>query len=742
MTVESVAALREEIWDAGFRPVPVVNCDRACTSPGKKPGGPDGGREWEKRAKQDPPIALRWRDPLELNTGILCDGLRPIDVDVEDATIAARIRATAIFMLGEAPMRVRDNSARCLLLYRAAEGEPHKRKLEGAHGKVEILGVGNQFVAYGLHPSGSQLRWLNDEPRNTLRDSLPAVTEQQIDAFLAEVGKLLGQAAETQSTTQHETAADVRALIEEIKEAGAADVTSAADLPQPIRDALDTAIATYSRLSARWNGDVADLQASGRDASRSGRDMSLAAMLKGAGLSDTAAAVGLLAFEHGAAHDVAKHPTQWTRLRYVARTALRSSIASLAAEPAPLPPDIDPETGEVLTPSQTEKAGPLWVDAGEWDEEQIPKRPWLAPGYLMRNAVSALSGQGSGGKSSLTVCWTISLATGEAIGEFRPTKPCVVVNYNVEDDEYEQRRRYSAALIAAGKAPADVAGKVIRCGPASIGTLFERHPATGHIAPTNAMVALEALCKANKADVLVCDPLAELHNAEENDNTAMRSVVAAFRGLAQRLNMSVLLLHHDRKGNNAPGDMDRLRGASAITGAVRVLMTLTSMSTEEAEQFGIPAEERRRHFRIDGAKSNYAVAQEAEWWKLAAFALKNGEEVAACRPWAPPSMFDGLSMLDCVAILDALSRPLPSGRAWGFDSRANDEWAGSLIIAKGKNKKQAGSILKAWRDAGTITVGKGDSSRRGHERDNVTDVDLAAIAEMRRGIKGARTDAD
>ena len=33
---------------------------------------------------------------------------------------------------------------------------------------------------------------------------------------------------------------------------------------------------------------------------------------------------------------------------------------------------------------------------------------------------------------------------------------------------------------------------------------------------------------------------------------------------------------------------------------------------EEAEKLGIPPDQRRRHFRIDGAKSNYAPTQEAE----------------------------------------------------------------------------------------------------------------------------------
>jgi hypothetical protein len=388
-------------------------------------------------------------------------------------------------------------------------------------------------------------------------------------------------------------------------------------------------------------------------------------------------------------------------------------------------------------PSATAGSLPLWLDPGEWDEAAIPKRPWLAPGYLLRGAVSALSGQGSGGKSSLVVAWTIALATGEEIGEFRPTKPVVVVNYNVEDDQQEQRRRYSAALRLAGRKPADIAGKVIRCGPTTIGTLFERHADTGRIVPTAALEALERLLMETQAGVLFCDPLAELHNCEENDNTAMRAVIAAFRGMAQRLGIAILILHHDRKGASAPGDMDRMRGASAITGAVRVMLTLTPMSPEEANKFGVEPELRRRHFRIDGAKSNYALAQEAEWWKLTGIPLANGEEVAACLPWSPPSAFGDLSLKDCIAVLTQMIAGV-GGISYAARKQAGEDWAGRILTAPpySRTEGQASVILGAWVNSGVLSEADLPSPRRGHTR-RAYEVNREAVQEMRRQNESA-----
>lgn len=414
-------------------------------------------------------------------------------------------------------------------------------------------------------------------------------------------------------------------------------------------------------------------------------------------------------------------------LYYLARKASHFFVApSWQGVPVTDEPAHDPETGTDAPP----KACVLWIDPDGWEESDIPKRPWLVPGYFMRGSVSVLSGQGAGGKSSIVVAWTIAAALGQPLGEFRPARPLVCVNYNVEDDQDEQRRRYSAALRAGGHKPASIANKVVRCGPNDIGTLFQRDGNTGLIVPTAAMQALERLCMETQADILVCDPLAELHNAEENDNTAMRGVIAAFRSMAQRLGIAILILHHDRKGNNAPGDMDRMRGASAITGAVRVMLTLSPMSVEEADKMGIKPEDRRRHFRIDGAKSNYAIAQEAEWWKLAGYTIPNGEEVAACLPWSPPSPFDGLTMADCVAVLDAIHQGTPAGFAWAATKQAGADWAGRLLVQRELSEAQSTQILAMWKTGGALEIESLDGPRRGHPRQAYT-VNLGAVAEMR-----------
>jgi hypothetical protein len=302
-------------------------------------------------------------------------------------------------------------------------------------------------------------------------------------------------------------------------------------------------------------------------------------------------------------------------------------------------------SARAAAPRASGAAGPaIWVESGDWDEATIPQRPWIARGYFLRGAVTVLAGMGSAGKSSLCVAWACAVALGLPHGRFLPAPlpeapqegapRRKVLVYNVEDDDTEQKRRFSASLRQFGAYPRDLAGRVLRCGPASIGTLLERDSFTGAVQFTEAWHALDALVATQKPDLVVLDPLVELHTAEENDNTALRQVIAHVRGIAQRHGCAVVLVHHTRKGAEA-GDMEGIRGAGSIVGAARIALTAAPMTKEEADTLGVPVDLRRRFFRVDNAKANYSPAGEAVWCELQEYELDNGEMVAAAVPWEP-----------------------------------------------------------------------------------------------------------
>ena len=324
----------------------------------------------------------------------------------------------------------------------------------------------------------------------------------------------------------------------------------------------------------------------------------------------------------------------------------------------------------------------LWIEDGAWNEATIPERPWLAGGYLLRGSVTVLSGPGGVSKSMLAAAWATALALGLPFHRFQPTQPGKVLLLNVEDDAMEQRRRLSAVLRHIGGTPADLAGKVIRVGPERVGTLIERNVKTGTIALTAAMRELEQIMSERRPDLIILDPLVELHNAEENDNTGLRAVVAHFRVLAARFNAAVLIVHHSRKGASAsPGEADTLRGASSIVGAARLVLTVTGMQPEEAKKFGMRADQARHYFRVDGAKSNYAALAEAEWFERVAYDLDNGDGVAAPVPWHPPE--DAAPEAAIEAILAGIAAGSPGGAPWSPRLSADVRSVRNLLVSNG-----------------------------------------------------------
>jgi hypothetical protein len=177
-TLQQIATGRTGLWDYGYRPLSVLTC-------AKQPLG----RDWPERARRNPPECLQL-PPVKhaMNTGLLCDDLRVADIDVDYPDVVQQIVALAFTMLGTAPLRRRPNSTRVALVCRAANGRQPKITLIGKRGKIEILGEGQQLLSFSVHPSGGKILWT---PRLPPLAQLPAVTEEQLHAFLCAVAPLI-----------------------------------------------------------------------------------------------------------------------------------------------------------------------------------------------------------------------------------------------------------------------------------------------------------------------------------------------------------------------------------------------------------------------------------------------------------------------------------------------------------------------------------------------------------------------
>lgn len=143
--------------------------------------------------------------------GVLCgQGPNPvvgIDIDISHPAIGPAIIEWCHRVLGCTAERV-GAAPRVLLVYRAAETgwakgnsikffdetDPEKASGKPNEQQVEILGLGQQFVAYHVHPdTGIDYQWtdLFGGITNIPVRDLPIITEAHIDALMAEMDRLV-----------------------------------------------------------------------------------------------------------------------------------------------------------------------------------------------------------------------------------------------------------------------------------------------------------------------------------------------------------------------------------------------------------------------------------------------------------------------------------------------------------------------------------------------------------------------
>lgn len=188
-------ACRKRLLENGYTPIPVTSPDPKDEKAGKKPaitGWPD-----LKGVQVEDIDNWTKKYPHAKNTGILCGNVIGIDIDVADPLISSGIKDAAFKMLGaDAPIRV-GRDPRFLIVCRSDTPFMKKKSSEfflpsGEKAEMEVLGRGQQFVAYGIHPlTMKPYVWINQSPEDVPFSDLPIVTEEQIKRFLLDADQIL-----------------------------------------------------------------------------------------------------------------------------------------------------------------------------------------------------------------------------------------------------------------------------------------------------------------------------------------------------------------------------------------------------------------------------------------------------------------------------------------------------------------------------------------------------------------------
>jgi hypothetical protein len=189
--------------------------------------------------------------------------------------------------------------------------------------------------------------------------------------------------------------------------------------------------------------------------------------------------------------------------------------------------------------------------------DQIPREEnaarWLVEQLWGDSSVGVIGGAPKCSKTWLGLDLALSVATGTAcLGRYAVPRPGPVLIYLAEDALAVVRERVEGMARHRGLELAGVEIHVITAPSLRL----DRQPHRQRLLETAQRL---------QPRLLLLDPLVRLHGVDENNAGEVAELLAYFRLLQRRLNLSVILVHHTRK--NAAGGVaagQGLRGSSDL----------------------------------------------------------------------------------------------------------------------------------------------------------------------------------
>jgi hypothetical protein len=185
-------------------------------------------------------------------------------------------------------------------------------------------------------------------------------------------------------------------------------------------------------------------------------------------------------------------------------------------------------------------------------QEESPQR-WLVEELWGDSSVGVIGGAPKCSKTWLGLDLALSVATGTAcLGRYAVPRPGPVLVYLAEDALPVVRDRVEGMARHRGLELIGVEIHVITAPSLRL----DRHTHRNRLLET---------AKRLRPRLLLLDPLVRLHAVDENDAQQVAELLAYFRLLQRRLDLSVILVHHTR--TNAPGGVaagQGLRGSSDL----------------------------------------------------------------------------------------------------------------------------------------------------------------------------------
>lgn len=333
------------------------------------------------------------------------------------------------------------------------------------------------------------------------------------------------------------------------------------------------------------------------------------------------------------------------------------------------------------------------------DPASIPERDWLYGKHYIRKYATASVGPGGGGKTAHSISEALAMVSGRPLldPDGPLTKPLRVWWINAEDPQEEINRRFAAAAKHFGVTKEQISGRLF----------------TDSGRDQDFIIA-----RTNGKDLIIVDPFVSTHQAQENDNSAMQRVSAAWVRVADEANCGIELVHHVTKGQSEV-TADSARGGGAFKDKVRSMRVFNVMTPDEAKNAGV--DDHRSYFRVDMGKVNMVASGQSQWRRFVSVPLMNGkgliktgDEIGVVEPWQWPSaeLVAERATADRLAVVAKVPNELLAGlkvRLGNSEYKADPKgkpWAGDFImeLTGATNKKEAKAMLDAWVEGGELAI--------------------------------------
>jgi len=566
------------------------------------------------RIKSTPELIESW--DADASIGITTGEVVAIDIDCYDKHVTNAIVKYCNQNIGRGLGRI-GRAPKALLLYRT--DTPMSKSVsakftddEGNTNCVEILGKGQQLVAYGIHPETQQeYYWPKDCPTTVAVADLPTISAEQItDLFLffndtapskwkrISHGALLSQLQpQVQSAANQDNVLSIEHMRQPTglnpKQIG--QHLSHMD-PEPYDEWLLVGQALHHEFDGNITGFNYWIDWSSNASSYDGHE-ALESRWEG-----------------------------FSTLRDDAVVTMRTIIATSKQRTQ--------EGVRQVAVAQATTLEASKLPSLDINNLAVPERQWVLGNRLLAGYITAMFAPGGVSKSMFSMITAASIATGRSLTGEQIHKQGKVWLINNEDDTDEQYRRLMG-IAQHHDIPWEILEEnlYLTCGYGNPYIVAHEGP-DGVIAHPNAEKII-AEAKAKQIDFIVFDPFITMHDTEENDNGAIQQVANVLKHIAKEANVAIEIIHHTKKGGaktdseTHAGDVESGRGASSLKDACRIATTLARMAPKTATLLGINYEEEGRFLvRLDHGKGNFSGPPEgATWFKQVSVTLSNGDTV-------------------------------------------------------------------------------------------------------------------